>query len=303
MKVFIYSLLFLISYNCRGQSPSLDISAIVFLDSFVVSASKQGFDVADFIDLVQRDQSFYQAFHNNRFQYFTAKNLIKVFDKKKKLKATYDFEVQQNMDGNCRTMDYLEEKVSGPFFKNKKTKKHRYYTAKMQEEVFLTKGKICGNPNSTLSNQVQAKGIQKHINELKKLIFQPGEQVDVPFIGKKTAIFDKKMLRYYDFYIESKPYKNQGICYIFKAIAKSSYPSSKTIIKYLETYFDKTNFQVVARNYHLHYKGIFDFDVKMNVELDQLEGKYLPSYIHYKGSWKIPMKKRENVTFQINYEY
>ena len=169
------------------------------MDSFIVTASKQGFNVADFIDIVQKDESFFKAFHNLRFQAHVSDNKVEVFSRKRRIKAANYHQTKQVMEGNCRSMVYLDEKIIGNYFKNKKQRKHRYYTAKMHDQVFLTEGKVCGEPNSPSIDNQKLSGIQKHINELKKLIFQPGKEVDVPFIGYKTAIFKQKMLKYYDF--------------------------------------------------------------------------------------------------------
>ncbi len=135
------------------------------------------------------------------------------------------------------------------------------------------------------------------------MIFQPGRKVEVPLIGKKTAIFDEDMLKYYDFSITSKIYQNKWDCYVFKAAAKPKYRSGKTVIKYIETYFDKNNFQVVGRNYHLKYDGLFDFDVKMKIELSKVKEKYVPTFIQYNGQWKIPTKRREVAKFTIHFEF
>lgn len=305
MKITLILFILSLQYNSFGQSPDVtrDISAIVFLDSFVVSAKRQGFNVADFIDIVQQDESLFRAFHNLRFQPHIADNQVEVLNRKQEVKASNYHRIEQFMDGNCRTMKYLKEEINGKFYKKKKTRKHRYYTARMHEQVFLTKGKVCGNPDRPNMSQDNLSGIEKHINELKKLIFQPGKEVDVPFIGGKTAIFEEKMIKYYDFSIFSKTYSNDQDCYVFRAVVKPETPTNKTIIKYLETYFDKEDFQVVARNYHLKYDSLFDFDVRMKVALTQFDEKYLPKKVSYQGNWKIPTQKRERVHFLIDFEY
>jgi len=305
MKITYSILFFLFAKTVFTQTPDLsrDISAIVFLDSFVVTASKKGFDTEDFIDIVQKDESFFRAFHNLRFIDHVADNQVEVFNKKGEIKAANYHQTKQMMEGKCRTMEYISEEIKGKYFKNKAKRKHRYYTTRLHDQVFLTHGKICGEPENPQISSENLSGIQKHINELKKLIFQPGKEVEVPFIGGKTAIFKEKMLKYYDFYILSKPFKDQQDCYVFRAVAKQKYNSSKTIIKYLETYFDKTTFQVLARNYHLKYDSLFDFNVKMKVELTKKGDKYYPAYIDYSGNWKIPAKKRELVDFSIDFQY
>lgn len=305
MEIILIVLILCFQQAMYGQSPNVtkDISAVVFLDSFVVTATKRGFNVEDFIDIVQQDESFYNAFHNLRFQPHIADNQVEILSRKQTVKAANYHTIEQFMEGNCRTMKYLKEDIKGKFFKKKKIRKHKYYTARMHEQVFLTKGKVCGKPNNPSITQNNLSGIEKHVNELKKLIFQPGKEVDVPFIGGKTAIFEEKMIKYYDFYISSKIYAEDKECYVFRAVVKPETATNKTIIKYLETYFDKEDFQVLARNYHLKYDSLFDFDVKMKVALTQFDGKYLPEKIDYQGNWKIPTQTRERVNFLIDFKY
>ena len=121
-----YTLLFFflsLHYYSFSQSPDVtrDISAVVFLDSFVVSAKKQGFNVADFIDIVQEDESLFRAFHNLRFQPHTADNQIEILNRKQEVKASNYHRIEQIMQENCRTMKYLEEEIKGKFYKKKKS--------------------------------------------------------------------------------------------------------------------------------------------------------------------------------------
>ncbi len=304
MNYFLSFSLLLFPFLLQAQDDQLskDIATIVYLDSFVVSATQQGFQVADFIDIVQADESFFSAFHNLRFQEYYSDNNIELYDRKGKEQAAYESRIHQEVQDNCRTMKVLEEKVDGNFFKNKKKRQHRYYTARMHESIFYTNGKVCDDRNGPGISEESLSGIAKHVNELKKLIFQPGREVQVPLIGGKTAIFKKEMLQYYQFSIKQDAYKNGADAYIFTAVAKPNYKPHKTIIKYLETWFDKDSFQVLGRNYHLQYSGVVDFDVKMRVELQQLEGLYIPKYIQYDGNWKVPLSKRERAKFTIGVE-
>lgn len=303
-KLFIILLCICLNWSIVAQNPSptLDIAAIVFMDSLTVTAQKEGFEVEEFIDLVRNDRSFYQAFRNIRFLAYEAENEMIFYDKKGIPKASYQSNTQQYSDGTCRTMEVLEESVEGNFYK--KNKKYRYYTTKMFDRVFFTEGKICESKEAT---EVPApkKGIRKHISELKKLIFQPGEKVDVPIIGKKTAIFEPEMAPYYDYTISSKPFKDQTDCYVFSAKVKPAFQEKKvdkTVIKYLDTYFDKSTFQVVGRKYLLAYRGtLFDFEVEMEIDLMQFEEGYVPKRIRYKGFWDIPTKRKEDGEFTINF--
>ena len=297
--VVFYSFL---TQSLEGQSEKdLDIAAVVYLDSFVVTAKRQGFDVADFIDLVRKDKSFYEAFHNLRTASYESASDFLMFDKRGKNKARYESVIAQFSDGDCRTMEFLSEKASGNFYKKKK--KYRYYTAKMFDRLFYTHGREC--ESKLTKKTTSAKGMEKHVAELKKLIFQPGEQVDVPLIGKKTAIFSQKQSLYYNYSISSKTYKDSFDCYVFGVKVKPEFArrkSGKTIIKNLETYFDKKTFQVVARNYTLQYQSAaFDFDVTMDVQLLKRAGKYYPEKIKYVGRWDIPTKKPEIAQFEVDF--
>lgn len=289
------------SSTTRGKEYA-NIAAIVFLDSFVVTAKRQGFNVEEFIDLVQEDESFYKAFKNLRKISYIAENKMTFYDKKSREKASYESITQQLFEAPCRTMDVVSSQSSGNFYK--KNGKYRYYTAKMFDQVFYTHGKVCESGSNT-ATPTPPKGIQKHVSELKKLIFQPGEAVDVPLIGKKTALFTEDMAQYYDYSITSTNYNNQIPAYVFTAKVKPMYSDKKegkTVIKHLETYFEKETFQVLGRKYQLLYKGaLFDFDVNMEIDLKKMGNAYLPEYIKYEGEWNIPTKKIEKGWFEIKF--
>ena len=298
MRFKILGFLFLFSSITFAQTDTSSFSLYrIELDSLVVSATRSGFNVEDFVEMVRTDESFHEAFHNIRTLSYSSINDIKMYDRKQREKATYYSTIQQTSDGNCRTMETFNETVSGNFFKRKR--KIRYYTAKMHDRLFLTHGKVCESDRKESDNP---KNMEKHVDELKKLIFSPGEKADVPMIGKKTAIFDEKMIQHYDMSITSKKYHSGIDCYVFTAKVKPEVREGKTVIKFLETFFDKSTFQVIARNYHLKYSGsLFDFDVKMDIQLTKLGDKYLPQLIQYDGNWDIPAKKRETSKFSIQF--
>ena len=135
----------------QDKEVSKDIAAIVFLDSFVVTASQQGFVVEDFIDIIQQDESFFQAFHNLRLQAHQAHTSFQFFDRKKRQKASCQNKIHQKVIERCRTMEIQAEQVEGDFFKNAATRSHNYYTARMHESVFFTEGRICEKRDKPLS--------------------------------------------------------------------------------------------------------------------------------------------------------
>lgn len=307
-KILLYFIIILISIlsfqNMNAQVDSLsesdNIAAFIYLDSFVVSASKKGFDVKDFIDMVQADESFYEAFKNIRFLSYRSDNEIIMFDKKNRQKAFYSNRIRQTSIDKCRTMKILKEESSGDFFKS--SKRHRYYTGKLHERLFHTKGRQCEDKNLNMNSVEPSSRMEKYVAELKKLIFAPGTATDVPLLGDKTAIFDKKMIPYYNYAIKSEKYLGELDCYVFSIKVKPNIGNNKTVIKNLETYFDKETFQVVARNYTLTYSTlIYDFDVTMNVKLKKWGDTYVPEYIQYDGNWDIPGKKPEIAKFKISF--
>lgn len=307
-KISIFTFCFLTfkvaAFAQKDTSEYVPISAFIDLDSFVVTATRKGFDVDDFIELVRNDKSFFLAFHNLRFVDVAFENNIQLFDKKGKTKASYQSISKQTSDGRCREMQNFDEEVTGNYFKRKK--KYRYYTATLYDRVFFTNGRVCEDPNATTWQEGKS-GIEKHISELKKLIFSPGEKADVPLIGNKTAIFEPKMRKYYNYSITSKPYLNGADCYVFTAKVKDEFQNKKegkTIIKYLETYFEKETFQVLARNYQLAASTTFyDFNVTMRVKLTKVGDKYFPETVEYDGQWDIPLKKPEIATFTAKFDY
>ena len=284
------------------------IAALVHLDSIVVKAAKAGFDVEDFIRRVEEDQSFYIAFHNLRLLSYQSDNSIRHFDKKRREQASYHAAIAQISDGNCRTMQYLKEESTGNFFKNKKKRTYKWYTARMFDRLFFTHGRVCESDAGQSGGAVedgQEGAMEKHVNQLKKLIFQPGEEVNVPLIGKKTALFSDRLSSYYDYSVTSRVYDNGIDCFVFSALVKPEYlarKEGKTVIKQLETFFDKSNYQVVARNYQLQYEGpLFDFDVSMQIRLGKLGDLYVPQWLQYDGYWDVPAHKPEICRFEAKF--
>jgi hypothetical protein len=270
------------------------------LDSVVVAATRRGFDVGDFIRLVQEDKTFFQAFRNLRFVSYTARQELQFFDRKKRLRAAHRSGTRQISDGRCREMEFMQREDTGDFLKRKGAP--RYYTAQMFDRLFYTHSRTCDEPNADLQISIEGlSGMEKHVAELKKLIFQPGMATDVPFIGDKTAIFSEKMADQYQFTITSAHCLPGRDCYVFAAKVKPEVEQKhpgRTVVKYLETWFEKGTLQVLGRRYHLLYLGwAFDFDVLMDISLTKQGNRYLPEKIEYRGRWDIPAQKPEIAEF------
>jgi hypothetical protein len=276
------------------------IAALVELDSVVIIAAREGFSVMDFVDMVRADTSLYVAFHNLRSASFIFETQMSFRDKKERQRATYHSIIRQNYLKPCRSMQILEEQTTGDFFKKKQ--QHRYYTYTLFDRLFLTHDTVCHSyPSPSYVEDVHAKGMEKHVHELKNLIFRPGTRSNVPLIGRKTEIFDDRMIDLYQLSIQSDVYDGHPV-YIFMARVKDEYADdeNKTVFKELISYFHKTDFQVLARHYRLSQrKGVYMFDVTMHVDLIKRNEKYYPGKISYQGIWDIPMRKQEDGFFSI----
>lgn len=273
------------------------------MDDVVVKASRGGWDVQGFIRRVRNDTTFYKAFRSMRLVPYTATNDIKVLDKKGKVAASLYSRTKQLRKGNCRSMEVLEEKVTGNFYK--RNKEYRYYTAELYAYLFFTKEPVCGEHDRVKGGlEERGKGqIEKSKYQLKQLIFNPGSKISgVPFMGDKAAIFEPSTAKLYDFKLLSEAYDSED-CYVFKAIPKKG-NEGDVVYNELSTWFRKSDYAIVARDYSLSYKTmVYDFDVHMKVRTVQRNGKLLPSRIEYDGNWHIFSQKRERVRFTtvINY--
>ena len=55
---------------------------------------------------------------------------------------------------------------------------------------------------------------------------------------------------------------------------------------------------IVARNYELSYDaGVYDFSVRMEVQMAQFGELTVPSTLRYSGTWDVALKKRERGLF------
>ncbi len=280
------------------------IAAIIMLDSDLVVAAKRDFDVRDFIRVVRQDTVFEQSFKRLRRVSYHNTNAFRFFARKrKKVKATYESEVQQRREGYCTDLEVISEKTTGNFYTRRG--QYRYYTAKMFARLFLRKGRHCVRPDRAGEQAKKTSSrMEKYVAQLKKLIFNPGRPVDIPLIGHKTAIFDEKMLRYYDFKILSRPYQDGTACYVFSARAKPGFPSGKTVIKSLEMWLRKSDYGIIAKKYHLRNRNLlFWFDVRMDVALTDTPAGTVPARIDYDGAWKVPGSRPEIAAFHLRFDY
>ena len=306
MKLLGLPLVFVIIFNtsCLAQNKDTNIFSIpIEMDEFVLKASREGWDVAAFIKRVKEDTTFYKAFRSLRIVSFTSYNDIKIYDKNNQVKASLNSRTRQNRKNGCRIMDILEEKTTGDFYNRRR--EYNYYTAELYASLFFTDKPVCGENNIVAGHEnLRGKGqLEKHKWQFKQLIFNPGSKVaGIPFAGNKVAIFEPEVARMYDFKLMLVEYDGED-CYLFSAKPKPQYLDD-VIYNELSTWFRKSDYSIVARDYSLSYKTmIYDFDVVMKVRLKNVNGQLLPYKLNYQGNWHVATKDRERGSFNtiINY--
>ncbi len=297
MKRFLFIAFLFLTQIVFSQNPdSLDnirLSQMIQLSEVVV---RNKLDVAAFIERVKNDTTFYKAFKNLRVLNFTSLNDIRMKDKKGKVKATLQSKTKQHVSKGCRTMEIINETVTGDFYK--KDSSYNYYTAELYAGLFFTHEKVCGETNivAGLQRNVKSKkGIEKHKEQLKMLFFDPGKKIPgIPLMGDKTAIFDKDNADKYDFSLDFVDHNGQS-CYLFTIKAKSG---SGVVIDNMQTWFNSRSMEIVTRNYDLSYDaGVYDFNVHMEVQMIQFGNLTVPSTLRYVGTWDVALKKRERGVF------
>ncbi len=291
-------LLCLITIRSFAQDTSVVVDEHRFTLSEVVV--RNNFDYRAVLARIKEDTTFYKAFRNLRILGFTSYNDIKMMDRQGAVKASLFSKTRQNHSGGCRTMDILEETVTGNFYDSKS--RYNYMTPELYAGLFFTKGIICGENNIvhgrnlTVSNK---KGMDKHKEQLKMLFFNPGKKISgIPFIGDKLDLYDESAHRLYDYKLDVVEFHG-SLSYVFSIMPKEeSAGSDKVVVDQMVTWFDMKTLEVQARNYSLSYKaGVYDFDVSMEVEMAKFNELSVPKILRYKGNWDVIFKKRERALF------
>ncbi|GAA4467175.1 hypothetical protein GCM10023093_22560 [Nemorincola caseinilytica] len=264
---------------------------------------KSSFDVNAFIRRVKNDTTFYKAFRSMHLVPYTSVNDIAVYDKKGRVTASQHSKARQDIENNCRTMTFTEQRTTGDYYK--KNGENNYYTTALFDYLFVTKGKVC-NEDDIVAGKMHAYGegrMEKSKYELKQLIFNPGSKVaGIPFMADRASIFDEDEARKYDFKISQVALDGVD-CYMFRITPKKGY-ERKVIYNELTTWFRRSDHTILARDHSLSYSTlVYDFDVTMKVRTVQIGEKIYPSYISYNGDWHIFTKKRERVKFTVGISY
>jgi len=197
MKYFMpafFCLFFSISITAQEKTDStIKIGKTSITLSEVVVNNK--LNVPAFINRIKNDTSLYKAFRNLHILGFTAINDIRMNDSDGKIKAGLTSTTKQLRNKNCRTMQTIDEQVTGDIYDENRD--FKYYTAKMYASLFFTKDSICGEDNIVAGHEFSTagkSGLEKNKEQLKMLFFNPGKRINgLPFISNKTAIYDDEM--------------------------------------------------------------------------------------------------------------
>ncbi len=304
IKINLFCFLLSMAYTSRvpAQTDTLYLLKVIQLDSVVISDSAEGFNVGTFIEMVENDTTFYQAFRNLRQSAYTSGADARFFDKNGLVTARYSNTARQIMEGACRFMEIEHASTSGDFFD--KRGEMEYFTAKLFAYIFLYTDTVCSNSSASAVAEPSADTkMEKRKDQLKTLLFNPGQPVSgIPFVKNELGIFDKKMLGYYDYSIDAVIYQHVP-AYKFTIVKKADVKDSKVVLLEMETWFNRSDFSIMARNYHLQESNlVYDFDVTMKVVINNIESLSIPTQIYYSGTWNIPGKKREtgNISITIN---
>jgi len=297
---YIFSFLFLTSFPAFTQDSIVHVEKKVITLKEVVVRSH--LDVPSFVRRVQLDTSFYKAFRNLKVLGYTSLNDVRMLDKNGQEEAVLQSRTRQTVKDSCRSMEVLEEKMTGDI--QDKKGNWNYYTAEMYAGLMFAKDTICGEDNIVKDAEIETRnksGIAKHKEQLKMLFFNPGKKIPgIPFIGNKIAIFEEDVAKLYDFIIDMEDYQG-GNCYVFRIKKRDDLTKSENndiVINEMTTWFNQETMEIVARNYDLSYDaGVYDFDVHMEVQLQHFGDYLVPSLIRYNGNWHVTFKKREKGVF------
>lgn len=287
-------------------------SALVAQDSLVKVQNKtvtlrevvvrNNLNVAAFIDRIKNDTTFYKAFRNLKVLGYTSLNDIRMLDKKDEVSASLYSRTRQHVNHGCRYTQVLEEQTSGDIYD--KNHHFNYYTPGMYAGLFFAVDTICGETNIVGNEAFSTSGksgLEKHKEQLKMLFFNPGKKIPgIPFIGNKVALFDDDVATRYDFTIDMDAFKGE-MCYVFTCKPRADLTGGekdKIVVNDMTTWFKIDTWEIVARNYDLSYNaGVYDFDVRMEVEMTKFNNYLVPKVLRYNGDWDVVMKKREKCIF------
>ncbi len=297
-KIFLAFSFLLLAFSSNAQQRRFnpDTLITIVIDS-AVNIRSHRLNAQDFIDAIVADTGFYKAFRNMKRYSFMAENRIYTYDKNNKVDGEIYRKIKHNIIGGRHQTEYLVKQDKGNVYK--KDGKYQLYTVEMFDYIFNNAYNSDFSKNDLLAGSGGKNGSYK--DKLKTLIFSPGRKVTgIPFISGKTEIFGPDMRQFYNYEFTRGKYLDSIPVYRFKVIKKPSIADGDIIIRELTTIFDMRTFKILGRYVDMKYSNfLFDFDVKMNIELIPFNSELLPAKVSYQGNWNVPFHKVERASFLI----
>ena len=281
----------------------------VVLDSVMITAVKDGFSIEEFIHYVKTDTTFYQGFKNLRYNNHDFHSDLKVLKKSGEVLGSL-FRSGKYAITNEQLVVHIDSTFDDGRIFNRKGE-YRHYTPEFFDKIFF--------PKDTISVTKFARSREKEIDDeneqneedAKTIVFSIGSgdvEAGNSKNKKKLAVFDIDMQQYYDYLISQETFQDSIKCYSFTVRMKEDLEKKdeeKILIRELVSFFDKETFNVMYRKYIMSYRNwIIELDVSVEVYMDYVEAKLVPSYIHYNGFWDIPFAKPEYADFKLwNYNF
>src|SRR5687767_7902585 len=124
-----YLCCFLALTSLAQSTDSADAERLAKMVNLSEVVMRSDLNVPSFIRKVKEDTSFYKAFRNLRVLGFTSLNDIRIMGKMGKQKASLQSRTRQQRRHGCRSMDVLEETITGDFYDSKGN--YNYYTPEL----------------------------------------------------------------------------------------------------------------------------------------------------------------------------
>lgn len=273
---------------------------VVFLDDVTISEENNGFSVDDFVSYVKKDTTFYMGFKHLRFYSHDYDGNLDIFNKKgNKIASIRKWGTHFSDKKNFWLLNDSSSH-SGRIFK--RNGKYRFYTPQAFDEVFFPKDTI---PVSLTISKKKNNNESQNMRDAKTVGFSIGSdntEQEKAGLSKKLAVFDIDMQKYYDYIISDTLYRGKE-CYVFTIKIKddlSDKNKDKALIRNLVSYFDKSNFNVIYREYKFVYNHwLISLDMDIVVFMDYVNDIHVPTDIYYKGFWNVFLFKPERAEFSL----